>query len=342
MARAYPIQILVYHEIVNDELNGKGVTITYCPLCNTAIGFARDFEGLFLDFGTTGNLRFSNLIMYDRQTETWWQQATGEGIAGELTGKQLTLLPVSIISWEDFYTAFPEGDVLSRDTGHSRSYGSNPYACYDDVNSNPFLYVGPETPTLLPAMTRVITVDGGDEAVAYPYPVLQKLHVVNDIVAGEPIVVLWGSATTSPLDDRIISEGSTVGSAVVYSPNLDGQYLRFLYENGQIIDEQTKSVWNVLGQAVEGPLEGKQLVSIVSINHFWFSWAAFRPETKIYQEDGSKLGGAERNQMMMKWWKVWPVNFLQILYSPSIRVKKSMENHRSSFQKFLPLENLLY
>ena len=113
-ARAYPIQILMWHEIVNDEVGGKPVVVTFCPLCNTGIVFGRTVSGQELDFGTTGRLHNSNLIMYDRQTETWWQQATGEGIAGELTGSQLVFLPTAMISWEDFKNAHPSGLVLSQ------------------------------------------------------------------------------------------------------------------------------------------------------------------------------------------------------------------------------------
>src|SRR5438128_6605927 len=92
-ARAYPLQILMWHEIVNDVVGGVPVTVTFCPLCNSAIAFERTVNGRVLDFGTTGRLRFSNLIMYDGQTESWWQQATGTAIAGELTGTQLVFRP---------------------------------------------------------------------------------------------------------------------------------------------------------------------------------------------------------------------------------------------------------
>jgi hypothetical protein len=115
-ARAYPIQILIWHEIVNDTVGGAPVTVTFCPLCNTAIAFERTVGGRVLDFGTTGRLRFSNLIMYDRQTETWWQQATGAAIAGELIGTQLVFHPAAIIAWSDFKAAHASGKVLSRDT----------------------------------------------------------------------------------------------------------------------------------------------------------------------------------------------------------------------------------
>jgi Protein of unknown function (DUF3179) len=155
----------------------------------------------------TGRLRYSNLIMYDRQTESWWQPATGSAIAGELAGGRLRFLPASIISWEAFAGAFPSGQVLARETGYDRDYGRNPYPGYydrdygrnpypgyDDVNGSPFLYDGPTTPDTLPATARILTVDLGGEAVAYPYDTLATIGTVNDTVGGQPIVVLWGPA----------------------------------------------------------------------------------------------------------------------------------------------------
>jgi hypothetical protein len=99
-AKAYPLSILIWHEIVNDRIAGLPVSVTFCPLCNTALVFDRRLDGRVLDFGTTGRLRHSDLVMYDRQTETWWQQATGEGIVGELVGKKLTWIPSNTLSWE--------------------------------------------------------------------------------------------------------------------------------------------------------------------------------------------------------------------------------------------------
>jgi thiol-disulfide isomerase/thioredoxin len=284
-ARAYPIQIFMWHEIVNDTIGGVPVTVTFCPLCNTGVAFERTFDGQVLDFGTTGRLRFSNLIMYDRQTETWWQQATGEGIAGEFAGRQLTFVPASMISWADFKATYPDGTVLSRETGYSRDYGRNPYTGYDDVNRSPFLYVGPETPGTLPPMARVVTVDLNGEAVGYPYDVLQEVHVVNDTVGGVPIVVLWAPGTASALDAGSVAGGEDVGAATTFSRELDGQTLTFVFDGDRIVDEQTGTEWDVLGQAVSGPLAGSQLTPVVSINHFWFSWVAFRPETRVYSPD---------------------------------------------------------
>ena len=281
--RAYPLQILMWHEIVNDIVNDVPVTVTFCPLCNTAIAFDRRLDEQVLDFGTTGRLRFSNLIMYDRQTETWWQQASGEAIAGEFTGRHLEFLPVAIIAWADFKETFPEGKVLSRDTGYSRTYGRNPYFGYDDVNRSPFAYDGPEIPGVLPPKARVLTVDLDGDAVAYPYNVLQDVHVVNDSVGGRPLVVLWASGTASALDNITVDTGRDVGAVNAFSRELEGQMLTFRFDGERIVDEETGSEWNVLGQAVSGPLASSQLTPVVGINHFWFSWAAFRPETRIYQ-----------------------------------------------------------
>ncbi|MBC8280320.1 MAG: DUF3179 domain-containing protein, partial [Chloroflexi bacterium] len=140
--RAYPLQILMWHEVVNDEVGGVPVTVTFCPLCNSAIVFERTVNGLVLDFGTSGNLRNSDLVMWDRQTESWWQQLTGEAIVGRLAGTKLNFLAAPIVSWQDFKTLQPEGLVLSKDTGFDRRYGDTPYVGYDTVDNPPFLFTG--------------------------------------------------------------------------------------------------------------------------------------------------------------------------------------------------------
>ncbi len=284
-ARAYPLQVLTWHEIVNDEVGGVPVVITFCPLCNTAIAFERAFDGQVLDFGTTGRLRFSNLIMYDRQTETWWQQATGEGLVGQYAGQRLTFLPAAIVSWADFKEAHPDGQVLSRETGFQRDYGRNPYAGYDNINNSPFLYRGPDNTDRLPAMARVLTIELGEHTVAYSYEVLADLHVANDTIGDAPVVVFWAPGTASALDRGILADGRDVGAANAFSRLVEGQELVFRYDGSQILDEQTGSTWNIFGEAVAGELAGSRLEPVVSINHFWFSWAAFRPETRIFQPD---------------------------------------------------------
>ncbi len=129
--RAYPLQILIWHEIVNDEIAGEPVAVTYCPLCNSTVAFRREVDGRPVEFGTTGMLRNSDLVMYDRATESWWQQITAEAVVGELTGTKLEVLPSQILAWDQFQRLHPGGRVLSRETGFDRNYGSNPYTGYD-------------------------------------------------------------------------------------------------------------------------------------------------------------------------------------------------------------------
>ena len=172
--------------------------------------------------------------------------------------------------------------MLSRETGFNRDYGRNPYAGYDDINNTPFLFDGVYIDEL-PAMARVLTIELNDDTVAYPYKTLADFAVVNDSVGGEEIVIFWTAGTASALDASQLEAGQDVGAAAAYSRSSATRMLSFISDDGIIRDKETKSVWNIFGQAVEGELEGEQLTPVVAINHFWFSWAAFKPETKIYQ-----------------------------------------------------------
>ncbi len=280
--RAYPLQILTWHEIVNDVIGGVPVAVTFCPLCNAALVFDRTLDGVVHDFGTSGKLRNSDLIMWDRQTESWWQQFTGEGIVGELAGKKLTSLPSQVISWEAFKAANPEGRVLSRDTGFNRSYGRNPYAGYDRADNPPFLFDGPLDGRLL-SKERVAFVTVGDETAAFPFSILEVERAVNYTVNGTGLVVFFEPGTVSALDRSSIEGSRDVGASGVFDANLDGRKLTFRADDDSIVDNETGSVWSILGKATEGPLKGKQLAPILHDNNFWFAVAAFRPDTNIYQ-----------------------------------------------------------
>jgi len=281
--KAYPIQILIWHEIVNDTLGKKEISVTFCPLCNSTVVFDRNLDGKLYDFGTSGLLRNSDLVMWDRQSETLWQQFTGEAIIGNLTGKKLTMLASSMISFKDYYTAYPNGQVLSKVTGHHRAYGNNPYVGYDDINNSPFLYNDPIDKRLKP-MQRVVTISGQTSAKAYTYTILKTKKVVNDTFDGKDIAVFHKSGTSSALDGRNISNSRDVGTTAVFSTKLDGTILDFAYDKDLgIIDTKTKSSWNIFGQAVSGKYKGKTLEQIVHADHFWFSWAAFKPNTLVYK-----------------------------------------------------------
>ena len=275
--RIYPLQVLMWHEIVNDTLGGVPVAVTYCPLCNTGLVFLRRYDGQVLDFGTTGRLRFSNLIMYDRQTETWWQQASGRGIAGRYAGGRLRILPVLTLSWEEARARYPEARVLSKNTGYSRPYGQNPYAGYD-TSERPFLYRGPAISDEQEAMDRVYAVRLGGEWKAFPYEQLRRERVVQTIVGGKPLAVFWQPGQASPLDEGDLEKGRDVGSANGFIPRAKGRELDFRFSEGHIVDRQTGSRWDAAGTAVKGPLAGVRLEPVPGTGHFWFSWQAFKNE----------------------------------------------------------------
>jgi hypothetical protein len=279
VARAYPLAILIQHEIVNDVVGDTPVALTFCPLCNSTIAFDRRLaDGTVLDFGTTGNLRNSDLVMYDRQTRSWWQQFTGEGIVGQLTGTVLEVLPSQIIGWSEFKERHPDGEVLSRNTGHVRNYGRNPYAGYDSIGNNPFLFDG-DLDGRLPAVERVVAIEIDGTDVAYPFTQLSELQVLNDSVQGIPLTVFWQSGTASTFG----SSGQDTGSTAVYLRELDGQVLSFRAALEGFRDMETGSLWNIFGEAVEGPLAGSQLEQVISAEHFWFAWSVFKPDTIIWQ-----------------------------------------------------------
>ena len=287
-SRAYPLQVLTWHEIVNDEVGGVPVAVTFCPLCNSAIAFERTLDGLVYDFGTTGKLRNSDLVMWDRQTQSWWQQLTGEAIVGVLSGNRLGFLPASITSWQDFQAGNPDGKVLSSDTGYSRNYGVNPYAGYDRADLPPFLFRGDLDGRLLPKeRVAAVTVAGTD--IAFPFSVLADQRVVNYHVNGVDLVVFFEPETQSALDTPSFADARQVGAAAVFRPELDGEMLTFRFKDDRIEDVGTGSAWNILGVAVDGPLKGERLAKFVHGDHFWFAWAAFKPDSIIYSgSDGAE------------------------------------------------------
>ena len=284
-ARAYPVQILTWHEIVNDTVGGVPVSVTYCPLCNSALAYDRrvtiDGADEILDFGTSGLLWNSSLVMYDRQTETLWSHFTGEGVFGQLTGIELDDYPVSTVAWSTWRDAYPDGLVLSQDTGFSRSYGSNPYPGYDNVNGVPFLFQG-EVDGRYTAMTRILGIERNDHAVGVPLPDLEEQRVITGELDGEPFVAWWAAGTASALDSRDIASGYDVGATGVFFDEVDGNQLTFTPgSDGEFIDDQTGSTWNVLGKSVSGELEGSQLEALPHVDTFWFAWSTFQPDTEI-------------------------------------------------------------
>ena len=204
-ARAYPLGILTQHEIVNDVVGGVPVAVTYCPLCNSSIVFDRRLDGRVLEFGTSGKLRNSDLVMYDRLTESWWQQFLGEAIVGELTGKRLKMLPSRMESFARFRERAPKGKLLASGSTFRR-YGINPYVRYDS-RSAPYPFFTGDLPEGVPAMMRVVVVDGE----AWTLPLLRSKGSVKK---GD-IEISWVAGQNSALDTRRIADGRDVGNVVV-------------------------------------------------------------------------------------------------------------------------------
>lgn len=279
--RAYPIEVLMHHEVVHDVIQHVPILVTYCPYTDTSYVFRRIIDGNELEFGISGIVRHSNLVLYDFETHSLWQQITGLSVVGDYCGRTLELIPNQVISFKDFYTTYPAGLVLSRHTSMDYPYGTNPYVHYDDLTNHPMFYHG-EIDQRLPAMLRVLGIKIGHQATAYPHSLLQNIPILYDHINQMEFVVFYQKGIHSPLDSAILNQGKKIGSACVFSPYIDGIKLSFIKNSqNKIIDLNTNSEWSILGKAISGPLSGASLMPIPHTNTFWFAWSSFYPFTNI-------------------------------------------------------------
>jgi hypothetical protein len=281
-ARAYPLAVLVYHQVVNDEFQGVPLAVTYCALCNSAIVYDRRVGGDVLRFGVSGAMRNSGFVMWDNLTQSWWQQFTGKAIMGSLTGTMLDILPSKVISLAVFEKHYPDGQVLVGDsalTGTDYNYGMSPMSGSGyEYQSDPPYYDG-IVDSRLDAMERVLGAVIEGQPVVYPFTLLAQARVINDTVNGTAVVAFWQSGAVSPLD-----KSRDVGMAVLFYSTVDGQTLTFYAKNGVIKDAETHSVWTILGKAIDGKLKGTRLEQTDGTPNFWFAWAASYPETLVYEK----------------------------------------------------------
>ena len=290
-AKAYPLNMLTMHEISNDSLGGVPILPTYCPLCNSSMVYDRRLthhgKTYLLDFEVSGMLRNSDMVMADKQTETWWQQLMGSGLVGKLAGANLTIIPSMVISVQDFFTRYPDGKILSPKTGTNAQsmYGKNPYVNYDSKENLPYdRYFNLEKldSRLLP-MERIIDIEGTNGYKIYPYSVISKKGVINDVYSNKKIVIFYKEGAVSVLDNKDISKSKAIGSATVFSSILEGKPLTFKKKKGLFIDTETQSVWDITGRCINGILKDKILTPEAHSNHFAFAWLAFYPESEIYK-----------------------------------------------------------
>ncbi len=297
--RAYPLQIMVWHEIVNDVVGGIPVAITYCPLCYSTQAFVRQINGTTVFFGTSGKLYNNNLVMYDRLTKlrssvpsviqhsrnnlvmydrltnSLWSQLWGRAITGNLTGYKLQRVPIDVTTWGAWKTLYPNTLVLSRQTGFDRDYSDDPYGAY--YYTNDIFFPLSHQDSRLPPKSVVLGLTIGGESKAYfvnspfgqgstPYRLANTTSPLStDSVDGKPVLI-WEAG-------QVIR---------FFEPIVDGTPLTFTSSNGTLVDSETHSSWNFEGNAISGPLKGESLTRYVSETAFWFAWAAFYPDTAIY------------------------------------------------------------
>lgn len=284
-ARAYPVAVMIYHEIVNDTVGGVPVAVTYCPLCNSAVTYVRQINGNETTFGTSGRLFASALVMYDRATESLWTHYDGRAVVGMLTGTQLDVIGSPLMAWSEFRTTYPDGLVLDQTrTGHTRDYGTNPYFGYDDPDTSPFLFFG-DLDARARAKERVVGVSIDDLHVAYS---LQSLSgdapTVTSLRHGDTdIVVLWTPGQASALEGPSVQFGRDVGTVGVFIPKAGDRELTFSAnaDGSGFVDAETGTRWSVAGVALSGELAGEQLERIPHLDTFWFAWSTYRPGSDL-------------------------------------------------------------
>jgi hypothetical protein len=266
--RAYPLQILVWHEIVNDEIGSIPVAVTYCPLCFTNQVFNRTIDDgqEVVEFGTSGKLYNSNLVMYDRTSKSLWSQAMAEGIVGKYAGTKLERVPFDVAYWKEWKQLYPDSKILSRDTGSNRPYGVDPYGDY--YTNSDVLFPISNRDDRLGLKEIVVGFENKGQYKAYKLQEIEDNKVINDQVNGKSITLF----SSYPFMIRS------------YDPIAQGQTLEFTYnpKSKNFLDEQTGSEWNFEGKAISGQMKGKQLTRLPFDEGFWFEWVAFHPKTEIY------------------------------------------------------------
>ena len=291
-ARAYPLSILTLYEMCNDSIGGKQIMVTYCPLCNAALVFNRhltskkDSIGKLFHYGISGLLIHNDMVMYDKETESWWGQLTGECIAGAHAGAVLKMFPSLLISLKDFFDRYPNGKILSPMAikQYIQKKGHRPFHHLehnDSLSSN--FYLPEKVDHRLPPLEHVLAIHFLDFRKIYPFHELAKKLVLHDIVEKSKIVIFYHEQTVSVLDEDILSKAKKIGSATAFLTYIDGVDYTFKRYGNYFIDEQTNSKWGITGYCMEGVLKGKQLNILPHTNHFAFAYLAFFPKVAIYK-----------------------------------------------------------
>lgn len=270
VARAYPHIILDWHEIINDQVGGESYSVTYCPLTGSGIGWDRQLSAKATTFGVSGKLYNSNLIPYDRETDSYWSQMKLQCVFGPNKGRLPGLVPIVETTWETWRAMYPNSSVVSLNTGFSRPYGRYPYGSFRTAE----YLIFPVNPLddRLPMKERVggLIVEG--QARAYQLSNFGAgVGVINDTFSDLPVVV----AASEPDNFMVIFERTVGGSVQLNFNALQGQLPAVMQD-----DEGT--IWDLFGRGLAGPRAGEQLAVTASFIAYWFAWGAFYPDLEIY------------------------------------------------------------
>ena len=267
--KAYPHVILDWHEIVNDQIDDIPIAITYCPLTGTAITWNRDINGTITEFGVSGLLYNSNLIPYDRQTDSNWSQMRMDCVNGPLIGEQVSTFQVVETTWKNWKQMFPNSEVMTLETGFNRNYGRYPYVTSNgDYRVEDYLIfpVG-NVDDRLSEKERVHGILENEEVRVYRFSEFDPPDIITDIIGGKNIAVVGSSK-----DNFMVSF------------EIEDQELTIEQSGETIFKDQKGNLYNIFGEVIEGPDSGSSLIPTRSFIGYWFSWAAFYPEVEIYTE----------------------------------------------------------
>jgi hypothetical protein len=265
--RAYPQLVLVWHEIANDVIGGERLSVTYCPLTGSVVAFTGRMRGRPLTFGTTGKLVNSNLLMYDRVTDSEWPQVLGTAISGAAKRQRLTEIPLVWSTWGRWRAVHPDTAVLSTETGHLRDYGRDPYGSYDPLRGyyaggRPFFPVLAESDRF-GSKEVVVGVKAGDARLAVRKRRIERARNLPLSAGGTPLLAIWDDNLATPR---------------VFLRRARGRTLHF--HEGEHRDA-AGSTWDPTGRATDGPLAGAQLPPATFFDVMWFAWYAFYPDTGV-------------------------------------------------------------
>lgn len=288
-AKAYPLSVLRYYEILNDVAGGVPILLTYCSLCNSAIAFDRrlNYAGVdhVLDFVYPKIVRQSNMVVKDKQTNTLWQQFDGNAVVGNLSGTTLKQAPFVLMSYQDFFINYPKGKILTPESDPKmqfyKGYLMNPDVGYADLNREPHFFTLKPDPRLAPK-EPVIVLKLKDQFFVYPFSSLSKENTLRDNPGGVDIVIFYNPSMVSILDKELIRESKEIGYAIAYSPIVKGKTLKFLKIENGFKDTKTSSVWNMMGKCTEGKLKGEKLQEIPYTQTFAFTILAFHPNAVVF------------------------------------------------------------